>query len=217
MSYEEKPLDPELLQALREEYNAPPETPREEMWGVVQAGLSRRDDAEVVDMASRRALRWNGRVVAGWLAAAAALVVLGVGIGRMTAPTADGSGPAEVASAASDDVPLRTAAVEHLEGTEAFLTLVRSDARSGELDPQVRTMARGLLTQTRLFLDVSEGTDPKLRSLMEDLELVLAQIVTVTDDGARERAELNLALEGLEDREVLTRIRTLSGNGMAGT
>jgi len=124
--------------------------------------------------------------------------------------------PAQVA-VATDPGPFRAAAVEHLEGSEALLTVVRSDARDGGLDPQLRSLAKGMLTQTRLFLDASEGGDPELRRIMEDLELVLAQIVAVDQDGSRTRTELELALDGLEDREVLSRIQTLSGAGLAGT
>jgi hypothetical protein len=45
--------------------------------------------------------------------------------------------------------------------------------------------------------------------------------VAVTDDGVggerRTRTELELALQGLDDRDVLTRIRSLPGPGFAGT
>ena len=177
--------------------------------------------ADVVELASRRpaagrsasASRWIGLAVA-----AAALLVLGVGIGRVSAPSVQEPGAGvEVARSAPDGAPFRQAAVEHLQGTETLLTVVRSDASTGELDPQLRALARGMLSQTRLFLDASAGVDPEVRRLLEDMELILAQLVSVTEDGSRSRTELDLALRGLENREVLTRIRTLSGTGMAGT
>jgi len=215
MSENERSLD-DVLRALRSEYNAPPEAPREEMWQAIRAGLAGSREAQVVELASRRPRhRWSGRRMAALAVAAAALLVLGVGIGRMSAPVTPGASPAQ--AVATDPGPLRAAAVEHLEGSEALLTVVRSDARDGGLDPQLRSLAKGMLTQTRLFLDASEGGDPELRRIMEDLELVLAQIVAVDQDGSRTRTELDLALEGLEDREVLSRIRTLAGAGLAGT
>lgn len=221
MSDHERSLD-EVLRELRSEYNAPPETPREEMWQVVRAGLPGRREADVVELSTRRSPATPGfRRMAGWAVAAAALVVLGVGIGRMSTPGVQETEPsavtAEAAPAPAASGALRAAARQHLEGTETLLTVVRSDARSGELDPRLRTMARGMLAQTRLFLDASEGGDREMRRLMEDLELVLAQIVSVTEDGSRTRTELDLALRGLEDRELMTRIRTLSGPGLAGT
>lgn len=223
MTMDEPRNDPRmdaLIEALREGYNTPPETPRDEMWQVVRAGLAGATGAEVVDLEARRRRRFGPRVVAGWAAAAAALVVLGVGIGRMTAP--DGE-PAAVAHeiAPADGVVMRAAALEHLGATESLLRWVRAEGRAGRLDPEVGAWARGLLTQTRLFLDAGVTTDPAIVELMEDLELVLAQIVGVTegtmDDGVRRRTELDLALRGLEDREVLTRIQAMSGSGLAGT
>jgi hypothetical protein len=156
----------------------------------------------------------------GWAAAAAAVLVLGVGIGRMTTP-------AHLTEVAADVVPdpavLRRAAVEHLGRTESLLTMVRADARRGRVDPGVGTWARGLLTQTRLLLDTPDGNDPALRDLLEDLELVLVQVVGVAElapgDDARARSELTLALEGLQEREVLPRIQAVTPAGpvLAGT
>ena len=70
----------------------------------------------------------------GWITAAAALLVLGLGIGRMTAPEG-GPGPAVASGPAVAPVPnpavLRTASLDHLVKTETLLTLVRADARAG--------------------------------------------------------------------------------------
>ena len=71
----------------------------------------------------------------------------------------------------------------------------------------------------RLFLGKKEITE----ELLEDLELVLIQIVVVANtpegDQARIQSELNLALEGLETREVLPRIQAVipAGPGFYGT
>jgi hypothetical protein len=243
MSERRRSLD-EIVRALRAEYNIPPpEVPREAMWEAVQEritvgevgesmdlGPSQDRGSAVVPIGSGRPIgRRGGRRRWVTLATAAAtLLILGVGLGRMSAPTAPDAEPgAEAATGAGVERsspasgPLRTAAVEHLQGTEALLTAVRSDARAGDLDPELRALARGMLSRTRLFLDASRGEDPLLRGLMEDLELVLAQIVAVTDDGIggerRTRTELELALQGLDDRDVLTRIRSLPGPGFAGT
>lgn len=228
MSEHERPSE-EILGMLREGYNPPPATPREEMWTAIrgrlprsaEAGEASGGDPTVVELDARRRARTpSRRRMAGLAVAAAALVVLGVGIGRMSTRPASGpesAGPALAAAEPSENTAFRTAATEHLRGTEALLTMVRSDARSGEMDPRVRLLAEGMLTQTRLFLDASEGSDTELRRLMEDLELVLAQIVAVTEDGSRARSELDLALRGAEGRDVIERIRTLSGPTMAGT
>lgn len=208
----------EALEALRAEYNAPPETPREEMWRTIRAGLPVPGDAEVVSLDTVRARRTPNRSF-GWAVAAAAVLVMGIGIGRMTAPggpqagAVDPDGRGEV---------FAVAAAEHLGHSESFLTLVRADARVGSLDPEMVRWAEGLLSQTRLFMDASDpAAEPTMRELMEDLELVLAQIVTVAANGGvdpdRTRTELDLALRGMEDREVLTRIQAVSGPTLAGT
>ncbi len=214
----------ELLKGLREEYNPPPPTPREEMWSALQPRLEPRD-GEVVSLDAAREAKAARRPAPyrrplGWAAAAAAVLVVGVGIGRMTAP---GAGPAIGPVAAASPALLRVAAVEHLVRTESLLTLVRADARSGRLEPAVGSWARSLLSETRLLLDAHAGADPVMMELLEDLELVLAQIVGVAHAGggdqARVRSELSLALGGLDARDVLPRIQAVipAGPGLAGT
>lgn len=210
----------DLSRLLRGEYNPPPEVPRDEMWAAIQGGLEPRiPGVASLDEARRR--RWAAlRRPAGWAAAAAAVLVMGVAIGRMTAPAV---GPVAEIPLGSDASILRVAAVQHLGRSEALLRMVRADAQSGRLDPMVSTWARGLLTETRLLLDSSENQDPAMRELLEDLELVLMQIVGVSavpgEDDSRAREELSLALKGLERREVLPRIQAVmpSGAGLAGT
>jgi hypothetical protein len=211
----------ELLEQLREEYNVPPQTPRQEMWDVIEAGLGESGPSVISLDRARRGRRpmWHGP--AGWAAAAAALLVMGVGIGRLTAPM-------EVASRGASLAPvgvsaLRTAAVEHLGETEALLTLVRAEGRGGTLDPVVRPWAVTLLTQTRLLLDTPGGVDSNIRDLLEDLELALVQIVGVGEaeagGSAQAGVELDLALRGLDNRELMPRLQAILPEltGLAGT
>lgn len=220
-----------LGRVLRDTYNPPPPTPRDEMWKAIQARLQTRETG-VVDLAGERRRRgtvgssWPMRPAWSWAAAAAAVLVVGVGIGRLTAP---GAGPmaldegAAVGAEGADTGLLRVAAVEHLGRSETLLRMVRADGVDGRVDPAMGAWAQGLLSQTRLLLDVSAGEDPAMRELLEDLELVLVQIVGVTgadaEDPGRARSELSLALEGLEQRDVLSRIQAVTpqGPGMAGT
>ena len=70
--------DDELDQRIREAaqaYHAPPETPREEMWAKIQAGRRQVPATRVLPF--RR--RW-----APWAAAAAAILAVGIGIGRVS-------------------------------------------------------------------------------------------------------------------------------------
>ena len=211
----------DMVRALRDEYNAPAPTPREEMWDVIEAGLAGSAPLVVSVGEARRRLGRPWHRPAVWAAAAAAVLVLGVGIGRMTAPGAVSVGAAPGVRADSD--VLRTAAVEHLGDTEALLTLVKAEARGGRLDPVVQPWARTLLVQTRLLLDTPDGVDRSMRELLEDLELALVQIVGVTEadqmNGARAGMELDLAMRGLDNRELLPRIQAAlpAVPGLAGT
>lgn len=206
----EKPMD-DMIEQLREGYNKPPETPREEMWGVIVAELGESGSHVVPMDQARRRLRPSWHRPAGWAAAAAAVLVMGVGLGRMTAPE---SAPLASAPEPSPRASgLEMAAVEYLGKTESLLILVRAEARGGRLDPVVKPWARSLLTETRLLLDTSNGVNPDIRELLRDLELVLVQIVGATEaadvNGARAGMELDLALRGLENREVLPRIQAV--------
>lgn len=202
----------EQTDGLAGRYNPPGETPREEMWAVISAGMAELDarrKTEVVDLTAVRASRIRWRAGAAWTAAAAALVVVGVGIGRMTAPVDAPVAQAPASAARTDG--LRLAAAEHFGRTESLLTMVRTDARQGRLDAETSGWARSLLTETRLLLDAEDGSDPTLTTLLEDLELVLVQIVGLGEVGRGDegwmRTELGLALGGMENQELLERLQ----------
>jgi hypothetical protein len=213
----------EWVDRLRDGYHRPGETPREEMWAGIQAHLSPRD-AKVLPLEDRRNLRSRGARVLPWATAAAALVVLGVGIGRVTAPDALENAPVPVEGTVwrapgVGATPLRVAAMRHLGRSEGLLTLVQADGRSGRMDPQVGPWARALLGETRLFLDRTAPTDPDMTDLLEDLELVLVQIVGASEVGAadaeRASAEISLTLLAIQQRDVVPRIQALTPDGPA--
>lgn len=214
-----------MFDRIRENYNVPPETPREEMWASISARLAANEEgpaaesADVLDLATARRRRIGPTHQAmGWAVAAAAVLVLGIGIGRMTAPPVPG---ADVA-ATTDAQPgaLALAARDHLGRTESLLTMVRTDARAGRIDPATARWADGLLAQTRLLIDADGTADPVVGALLLDLELLLIQIVGVAETGsvddARARTELELTLRSLEDGEVISRIQAVLPADMAG-
>ena len=77
----------------------------------------------------------------------------------------------------------------------------------GLRDEQFVGRASELLTRTRLLLDSPAANDAEMRSLLEDLELVLAQIVRLQDAHAS-RTELDLINRALQQRDVMPRLRT---------
>jgi hypothetical protein len=206
-----------MLEGIRETYNVPNETPREQMWTEIVARLDTKQ-TEVLDLsAARRRRAFGSSRTAGWAVAAAAVLVLGVGIGRMTAPTVL-SGPAAITLGESSS--LTPVEWEHLDRTESLLTMVRTDARAGRIDPATGAWASGLLSQTRLLLDSRDDGQPDMSDLLLDLELLLIQIVGVAETGsmdeARARTELELALRSLEEGEVLSRIQAALPSVQAG-
>jgi hypothetical protein len=188
------------LRELARDYHKPPEPPRDEMWAVISA---RRATPRV------RVFRgpWT------WGLAAAATLAVGVALGRWSAVRAAGSGPPAVAEVPlAPDAPLRLAATQYLTRAEALLTGVRSG--SVPVDAPFLASARELLTMTRLLLDSPLAQDPQLLDLLEDLELVLAQVVRL-EPAPREADDLDLITDGLNQRGVLPRLRAAIPAGPA--
>lgn len=210
------PGDEAIRRTAKRAYHTPPETPREEMWAVIASGLDRVALARTAEAESpvpgpRRPLRpWAGLALA-----ASALLALGVGLGRVTAPAPpvampdDGAVGFRDATGSSGSTGLRRATARHLEATEALLSFVQTDARAGRFDGVVGGWGRGLLQETRLLLDSEAGRDPALRDLLLDLEVILAQVAAL-DGRAPEngRQELELIAHGVDAHRMMARIRS---------
>jgi hypothetical protein len=99
------------------------------------------------------------------------------------------------------------ATMQHLSEAEALLTSFR--ARSPvdqQMDAQLGSWARQLLSNTRLLLDSPVANDPQRRPLLEDLELVLVQIVQLSPGSTPQDREL--IEKTLQHEHVMTRLRT---------
>jgi hypothetical protein len=219
---DETPLDPRLTELARA-YHEPPAAPREAMWQAIAA--ARRQGAEAAGNDSRpspvgsRQRVISPRAVA-WISGIAALLALGIGIGRMTAPTGTVAGvatapvagrPVIAASAtAAPSRALELAAAQHLAQTETYLTLFRASVRNGGGDSLPIATARQLLATNRLLLD-SPAADPRLRPLLLDLELVLAEISQLGENDRK--ADIQLITDGLDHSDVLTRLRVSPDRG----
>jgi hypothetical protein len=230
----------EALKELGETYNRPPETPRHEMWAGIRDALPGDTHASVtsIEAARKRKGRWwrrgPGVQWTGLAVAAAALLVLGIGIGRVSVnplagpetAASDGTlaapaAPGELVPGAGRDNAFRYAAVEHLLRSESLLTMVRTDARAGRYDAALGGWARDLLMRTRLLMDSPAAEDPALGELLEDLELILVQLARFGEDPSqtdRGQEELDLIARGMEEQEMLLRIRAVvpAGAGLVG-
>jgi hypothetical protein len=75
--------------------------------------------------------------------------------------------------------------------------------------------ARQLLATNRLLLDSPAAIDPATRLLLEDLELVLAEIAQLAP--RPNSPDLDLINEGLERGAVMSRLRTAVPSGASPT
>jgi hypothetical protein len=184
-----------LLHDAARDYHRPPATPREDIWRRILAARAARRRRVI---ALRPWVRWGVGI--------AAVLTLGIAIGRWTARSPATAPGVALGGPERSGLAYRVAAAQYLTRTETLLTGFRAETRAGGAAAQFSAQARDLLTTTRLMLDSPAAGDPRLKSLLEDLELVLAQIAQLSTRGEREDAQL--VNQGLDQRSVLLRLRT---------
>jgi len=177
----------ELVRELAADYNAPPreldETRRAEIFNRIQDERSRRAQKRTPAPRPRsRHLQW---------VAMAAVLLIGVAIGRWEPATQDpgsaGLAHTDPAHEASGHPNLyRFATRDYLERTENLLVMLQRAAYSPDANTPFGTQsaeptvgwANDLLRETRMLQDSPAAKDDvHLSHLLEDLELLLAQIV----------------------------------------
>jgi hypothetical protein len=200
--HEDPKFEQWLKDVARTTYHAPRTTPREEMWARIQDA---RRNTHV--FALRPWMRWA--------VAAAAVLILGIGIGRWTAKPSTGSNGTTVATTdsaqpaqpAQSDVAYQVAATQYLSRTEALLTSFRADqGNRGANNLRFARQARDLLSTTRLMLDSPAANDQRLRSLLQDLELVLAQIAQL--DSGPDGRDADFITQGMNQSNVMPKLRS---------
>jgi len=214
-------FDDQLPDSARE-YNTPPVTPREEMWAAIQArraeGIAaekaEEKEAERKKSEQERVLPFRSFRPYRLPVGIAAILALGIGLGRLSAPEPRPVAPVLAASDTAPrakDVAYRITAMEHLGQSEAFLTLFRASVRGGGKEQLASATARQLLATNRLLLDSPAASDARTRLLLQDLELVLAEISQLSPRPSS--PDLNLITEGLERGGVMSRLRTAVPSG----
>lgn len=238
----------ELVRRHAGHYHDPPETPREAIWGRIEA--ERGKSGAVLPLTRRSRPGW-------WLGALAMAAVLAIGIAlgrvsmreeaerqgaaspavasrevpaarqtpgarepdsgaRQPLPEPGGEGAraeglAAVVPAPEDAAPAqprdlyRLASQQMLGQAEALLAQYRADRAAERIDPAIGRWARDVLSSTRLLLDSPASDDPEMGRLLEDLELVLAQIVQRT--GRADPLEDEMIERTIEDRDLMPRLR----------
>jgi hypothetical protein len=140
----------------------------------------------------------------------AAMLLLGFGVGqlaprllqRRAAPSPAPMAVIPAASAESHD-PFVGIATDYIERVTGLLVTL-SDAPHRDRSIPI-AQARELLATTRLLMDSPQASNPHLRALLDDLELVLAQIVRLPPRAAS--PDVYLIDQTLDEREVLPRLR----------
>jgi len=199
----------ELMTEARESYRVPAEPPLDEMWARIEREhFDASAESNARDATSRRVGRRLWR--RGWwtpLLVAAATIVIGVGIGRFTAASPGTVAPLVNAAPTPAAVSLlQRTTYEYLDETVTLLASLSRDGDRG--DSLFHTRASQLLGTTRLLLDSPASADPRLRNLLEDLELVLAQVARLRP--APRAEELTFIAEALDERDVVPRMRTVA-------
>jgi hypothetical protein len=190
------------LAELRTSWRVPSEPPLAELWPDIEA--------RAFPQVGRRP--WTRTLLP-----LAAMLLLGFGIGqiapRLRSRPAPGisatSSPAEglVVRPASDEAPFVGIAADYLERVTGLLVTLADANRHGQPLGSSATQARDLLATTRLLIDSPQANDPRLQSLLDDLELVLAQIARLPQRATQ--PEVNLIDQTLDQREVLPRLRVM--------
>lgn len=286
MNDDKRTPEERIAAAARDLYNAPSETPREEMWRAIEARLTENAAAGSTDSAAPDVVQLRSRDRAaghrptrrlGWWIGIAAALVIGLGIGRLSmrsgpvdvqtaseqtsetmaempagetaatgpedpeagstdravdeapgrpearpdtadrlasgdvaapAPTAGGQAPdgASVGSGRATGLQYAATTRRLLDRGESFLATVQADLASGTPDPEMEVWARSLLSRTRVLMASPAAREPETRRLLQDLELMLAQIVVTTATG--DPGEARILGEGLEDGNLLYRLRS---------
>ena len=203
----------ELMDDAVRTYRVPPAPPLDAMWQHIEH-----------EHFGARA-RWWSSPRAVWTVAGlgiAAALMFGIGVGRYSsqlereaAIATRGSAEIRVGSDIREDGLLATASdaaynettSKYLGETAALLIALPSEVGEGRADRRFIAQAGELLTTTRLLIDSPAASQPEFKSLLEDLELVLAQIARLP--AKRGAAELDLITKALEQHDVVPRLRSV--------
>ena len=195
----------EVIRDLPRSFNAPPEPPLDEMWGVIEDAHFNTPQASTP---SRGSL-----LSTPWLAAATLLVGIGIGslIPRAKNPLPTQS-PVEQTAGTGDTSAVadayRDQTHQYLGQAAALLVSLPTKGANAKADSTFSNKAADLLVTTRLLIDSPAASqDVKLRSLLEDLELVLVQIARLRGEHSS-HSDLDLIHQAVEQGDVLSRLNT---------
>jgi hypothetical protein len=205
----------EFLRREVKDYNAPATPPADAIWSRIEQEV-----ADAIRPASARAtVRRRMWIPIG--AGIAATLLVGIAVGRWTThqPTPRVAFVATPPSATDDSTRSaaheRAVTLDHLADAEVFITTVRADLKAGRTDTQRAERSRELLSRTRLLLGPSADHSPAVEQLLQDLELLLAEIAALPP--TRPKMDLRLLDESMREGNILPRIRATLPTQSVGT
>ena len=202
----------DFLRGAARDYNAPVTPRADAIWAAIES-----DVAQAIAprrQGARTSVLWFG-------AAIAATLVVGVSVGRWSTLQAPARPLATAAAVVPDSANTprnaRAITLEHLAEAEVFLTTVRSELKSGVADTERAERSRDLLVRTRVLLGGAQSRPPEVARLLEDLELLLAEIAALPANPGRSRLDQTLINESMREGDIIPRIRatlpgTVTGN-----
>ena len=189
-----------IIDTAADHYNVPPVNPPfEQMWTAIESETFGR---QIGPVAGRKGFSLANNP---WLRMAAVLV-LGVAIGRVStrpAPTPETPTPL--------NEPVVNAEASYEMSAERYLgqavTLVAGLPRqlqTGRIDSAYAARATESLATLRQLMDSPAASNPRLRALFEDLELVLVQVVLMPANGSA--FEAKMIRQAIQERDVMPRL-----------
>jgi hypothetical protein len=112
-------------------------------------------------------------------------------------------------------IAFKFAAMRHFTRAQTLLVTLPSDAQDGRIN-EIAVRAADLLVNTRILLDSPAADDPDTRRLLDDLELILAQIATISP--TRSAEDVAIIQNAITKRDVLIRLHAVTtGPRLSGT
>jgi len=108
-------------------------------------------------------------------------------------------------SSEGSSVLVKFAAANLFSRADALLTDLQTGRCDDERLAPVPAWAGGMLAQTRLLLDSELADDPDMKSLLLDLELILARITDLSREDCSE--DVNHIRQDIRDKATLDRLR----------
>jgi len=212
---DEKELE-QQLQRLRATWRTTGDPPLDGMWTRIEAKA-------FPDLPRHRPARWVRT-----LFPLAATLLLGFGVGQLAPPllrranrpasdqTATGEAREHGAPARliGQEEPFVGIATDYLERVTALLVTLAEESRRGQPLEYSTAQARDLLSTTRILIDSPQASDQHLQELLDDLELVLAQIVRLPSRPAP--PDVQLIDQALDQRDVIPRLRVFLAENTTG-